>query len=186
MRVLVEPFGELAVDVLHEAGDVEEVAVELEPLSGAPVAGFQLPASSEAESGSSLQFAAIEWVELLEMNDRVVVIPHQLEGSESAEVESQVELEEGEEFSCDAASVEGEIAGMTGDAVQEVIEGGVLAFVSGGSGHGVVSCSRDGRWRDLKHTTLLWTKNDGETKSARFSDSQKLRKVRSNTSPSLS
>ena len=109
----------------------------------------------------------------------ITVIPHQLEGSESAEVESQVELEEGEEFSCDAASVEGEIAGMTGDAVQEGIEGGVLACVSGGSGHGVVSCSRDGRWRDLKHTTLLWTKNDGETKSARFSDSQKLRKVRS-------
>jgi len=136
---VIEPFGELTVEVLHEAGDVEQIAVELIPMGGAPVLSFQPPSWSESKLCPFTEFLWIQRAEPLEIEDEVVVVAHELEGGQAAVVELQVELEQRDEATGDPAILEGEVSGVAGDAIQEVIEGGIWTFVSGGSGHGVVS-----------------------------------------------
>lgn len=141
MEAAIEPFGELAVDMVHEAGEVEEVVVELFPVGGGPVLGEELPAGAEAEAGALLEFVAGEAAEGLEEEDGVEVVPHELEGGEVAGVEAEVACEDLEELAGDAAAAEGEEGGVAGDMVVEVIERGFGGFESRRTGHGLISGS---------------------------------------------
>jgi len=111
--------------VLHEAGNVEQIAVELFPMGLIPVTGFQSPQPPEAESGAALEFVTMESAIGLEENDRVKVIPHECEGGETAKVEFEVALEQGEKLAGNPTFSEREVLGISGDAVEEVIEGGL-------------------------------------------------------------
>jgi len=108
MVAVIEPFGELTIEVLHEAGDIEQITVELLPVGGEPVLGLQLPAWSESKSGPLTQFIRIETAELLEKEDEMIVVTHELESGHSAVVELQVKLKEREKAAGDPAILEGE------------------------------------------------------------------------------
>ena len=123
MVTMVEPLGELPVDVLHEAGNIEEIAVELFPVGLIPVTGFQPPQSPEAKSGPVVEFVTMEFAIGFEEDNRVKVIPHEFEGGEAAEVEFEVALEQGEKLAGNGPFPEGEVLGISGNAVEEVIKG---------------------------------------------------------------
>jgi hypothetical protein len=73
----------------------------------------------------------------------MVVIPHQLEGGQTA----QVELEDGKKAARIAASIEGEVPGVSGRPVEEMIKGCLLTFLSGLSRHHSLSCLPTGSLR---------------------------------------
>jgi hypothetical protein len=121
---VIEPLGELPVDVLHEAGNIEQIAVELFPMGLLPVMGLQSPESPEAESGPVLEFVKWKPAVGLKENDRVKVIPHQFEGGETAEVEFEVAFKQAEKLAGNDPFPKGEVPGISGNAVEEVIKGG--------------------------------------------------------------
>jgi hypothetical protein len=123
MVAMVEPLGELTIDVVHEAGDIKQIVVELLPIGVVPVTGFQAPQAAETESGTVVEFVTREFAIGFEEHDRVKVIPHEFERGKTAEVEFEVALEQGEKLAGHLALSEGEILRISGNAIEEVIEG---------------------------------------------------------------
>ena len=91
----VEPLGVFSVDMSHEAGEIEQITVETFPLRVVPGLGFQPPAAAEAAAGPDFEFRPAQFAILGKLNHRVIVIPHQFEGAQTAAVESCVEVEKG-------------------------------------------------------------------------------------------
>ena len=100
---------------------------------------FQTPEWTKAKSSAALKLVIIERTELFEVNNGMVVIAQQLEAGQSAEVEVQIEFEESQKTPRGRGLIEGEVGRIPCASIQKVIEGGVLRFVTGCSGHDCLS-----------------------------------------------
>jgi hypothetical protein len=133
IEAAIEPFGVFAVDVLHESGDVEEFVVELLPGSGRPGEGF-LGGSVSVESGGALaELSRGERAEGLEEEDQVVVVAHDLVGSELAAVGGDIEADDFEEFLPGLRVQQREVVGGAGNASEDVVKGFIGTFETGSS-----------------------------------------------------
>ena len=140
MRI-VEPPGIVSVQVGHQSRQVEQTPIEGLPSGIVPfVSDLFRPVSIELP-GMVLQLLTGQGAELLEMDDEVEVIVHDLEGGQATAVGVHVEQHHVQQFETGLAIPEGEPTAPADDSIGDVIEGGFRALVSGSSGHG---CCRPG------------------------------------------
>jgi hypothetical protein len=117
--------------MVHETGNIEQISIEPLPIGVAPGSGLEFPVSAKTELGPPFKFGSGKSAEGFKKQDRVKVIPHQLKRGQTATVEFQIALEEGDKLAGDPAFAKGKVFRVTGDAVIEVIESRFLALESG-------------------------------------------------------
>jgi hypothetical protein len=127
--------------MLHEAGDIEQVSVELFPSGSAPVARSPSPQRPETKAGTLFEFSPGELPKLLHKNHQVIVVSHQFEGCQTAEVEVQIGLAKRQELLGGNRVLKRVVVRISGHTVVKMIEGRLLALVSPDSRHAEFSWS---------------------------------------------
>jgi hypothetical protein len=106
------------------------------------VAGSPSPQRSETKAGTLFELSPGEFPKLLHENYQVIVVPQELEGGQTAEVEVQIGLAKRQELLSGNRVFERVVVRISGHPVVEVIEGGLLTLVSSGSRHADFSWSK--------------------------------------------